>query len=520
MISPTLCFVTICVRILKLWYIFQNSGVRILASKLVEQWLKIAKGETMTITNPNVINSHSVNADVTPATVAVPVTVTSCPSITKEIMSIDQNIVDSAEMLQPTEDPLDLKNESSAEYTTGDETDSKLSPSNHSEGLVYKLTVRDGKQVLAKVNDTAPRKSSLGITLKSSDDESAEQVRSKSSSSNGTSSVDKKIRSEKDSSKSREHRDKDKPSSNSSRDGKNRSDRDKDRKSGDSSHKSSSKSSSSRHSSSSSSSDKNRDKLSSSKSSSGSSHKSLSSSSHKSGSSSSSKSSSHKSSSSSSSSRDKHKSSSSSASKNSSKDKEKKDEENKASQADKDKATLAKVLPQTISKMAKIPKKSATEDGSEPAQSQTKKSTISIEVRKDAELRPKTVKTFNSQFRSHGLAEEAPPPPSRRTLKKPAPAVVANSSAGTNSTTNAATTTPPKRSLSPITATKESIIEKKIKLDSPIVEKPGAIKLIPAKPKRKYQLYPQALLIDVLFSSAILSIGKTVSCAATLCIKY
>lgn len=459
----------------------------------------------MTIPNPNLIASSTVtDMNVTP--IAAPAI--GANSLAKDPLSIDQFNACGIGDMQPPDDPLEMKNESSAEYTTGDETDSKQSPSNHTEGLVYKLTVRDGKQILAKVNDISQRKSGVASSsVKSSDsDESAEHAdkeRSRSKSSSGTTE-----RKTKDG-KSREQRDKEKSTSNgsSSKDGKSRSDRDKERKSTESSaHKSSSKSSSSsRHGGSSSSSDKNKDKSSSSKSSSSGGHKSSSSSSsssHKSGS----KSSAHKSSSSSSSSRDKHKSSSSS-SKSSSKDREKKDVDNKASQADKDKATLAKVLPPTMSKMAKIPKKSATEDGSADG-AQAKKSSISIEVRKDCDSRPKTVKTFNSQFRSHGLAEEAPPPPSRRGLKKPAiaaPEKQATANNSGNTTASAASPTQPKRSLSPTTAAKETIaVDKKIKLETPVAEKPGAIKLIPAKPKRKYIYHSNQLLIHISFSSAVL----------------
>lgn len=496
-------------------------GVRILATKLVEQWLKIAKGETMTLNSNNANNSANTQKDATPsvppmaagnvtanattATATVPASAQSPTAMTKKPIFIDQNTVEAIKDYQPSEDPLDIRNESGAEYTTGDETDSKLSPSHYNDGLVYKLTVRDGKQILAKVNDTSPRKAMVNSVKSSDSDESnettseKEKVKGKSS---GGSSSEKKARSDKDSSsssgKSRDH--KDKSGNSASKDGKSTRDRERERKLGDSAHKSSS-SKSSKHNSSTSS-EKDKDKVSSSKSSGGSSsgHKS-SSSSHKS--SSSSKSSSHKSSSSSSSSRDKEKhrssasssaSSKSSSSNSGSKDKEKR--EDGGSQADKDKATLAKVLPQSASKMPKIPKKSTPEESADAATAAVapapKKSSISIEVRKDVENRPKTVKTFNSKFRSHGLAEEAPPPPSRRDIKKTTPTTVTTTTVTTASspaiTLN--TTTPaiiaPKRSLSPTQAAKEAVVEKKIKLETPVADKPGAIKLIPAKPKRKY----------------------------------
>lgn len=420
-------------------------------------------------------------------------------------MSVDQTI-DAINDYQPEEDPLDIQNENGIDYSTGDETDSKMSSNNGNDSLVFKVTVRNGKQVLAKVTETSPRK---GVSVKASDSDESAEVSDREKSKSGVNGGDKKVRDDKDSSKSREHRDKEK----SSRDSKSSRDREKDRKSSDS-HRSSSGKSSSKHSSSVSS---DKDKHSTSKSSSGSSsHKS---SSHKS-SSSSSKSSSHKSSSSSSrdKDRDKHRSSSSSASKSSSsssKDKEKKDEELKASQADKDKATLAKVLPQSISKMAKIPKKSSTTEEGDSTTPAPKKNSISIEVRKDTESRPKTVKTFNSQFRSHGLAEEAPPPPSRRGLKKPnASPSPAGATIPSPNITASTTTALPKRSLSPTLAAKD-LHEKKLKLESPIVEKPGAIKLIPPKPKRKYQFEHD--VTNLLFFCHISTGGHVLRLCVTMC---
>lgn len=499
-----------------------------LASKLVEQWLKIAKGETMTITNPNIINANQTG--MAGDCGAAMQTVQTLNNKDATVMAYDTNhtVYNIVDVQQPMDADMDMKNESSAEYTTGDETDAKLSPSNHTEGLVYKLTMRGGKHLLAKINDATPRTVAGQPTiLKSSDsDEAIEQLaadkdKARSKLTIGSGSTERKEK------KDKEHRDKSgsHSSSSSSRDGKSRSDREKNRKPGDP-HKSSKSTTSSNSST-------NKDKSKSS-----SSHKSSSSSSSSSHKTSGSKSSSHNSHSSSSS-RDKHKSSShssvsdsktssssSSTSKSRDKDRhhhssskssasEKKENEIKASQADKDKATLAKVLPQAISKMAKIPKKSNTDDSSsDAAKSAAKKSSISIEVRKDTESRPKTVKTFNSQFRSHGLAEEAPPPPSRKGLKKPAvatagttPPTQANDKPGTaNSITtnnnhsnsnNGAAAAQPKRSSSPNNTV---VPEKKLKLDSPVAEKPGAIKLIPAKPKRKYPQCFEQFINQIFFS--------------------
>uniref|UniRef100_A0AAG5DDS6 TFIIS N-terminal domain-containing protein n=1 Tax=Anopheles atroparvus TaxID=41427 RepID=A0AAG5DDS6_ANOAO len=126
----------------------------------------------------------------------------------------------------------------------------------------------------------------------------------------------------------------------------------------------------------------------------------------------------------------------------------------------------------------------------------SKKASISIEVR-NPENRAKTVKTYNSQFRSHGLIEEAPPPPSRKGLKKPtssAGSTVATSSASVGST---ASGTAAKRSSSPPPSSgKEAVAppEKKLKEDPP--ERPGSIKLIP--PKRQHALVESDMFMDAL----------------------
>jgi len=144
----------------------------------------------------------------------------------------------------------------------------------------------------------------------------------------------------------------------------------------------------------------------------------------------------------------------------------------------KDKDTLTKVIPPSISKLGKIPKKSPTDSEAATESVPAKKSSISIEVKKDTENRPKTVKTFNSQFRSHGLAEEAPPPPSRRGLQRPSSQPTAGASIPATILTKRQSPPPEK---------KDAVVpEKKLKIDTALaVEKPG-IKLIPAKPKSEY----------------------------------
>uniref|UniRef100_V9IAW7 Zinc finger protein n=1 Tax=Apis cerana TaxID=7461 RepID=V9IAW7_APICE len=220
--------------------------------------------------------------------------------------------------------------------------------------------------------------------------------------------------------------------------------------------------------------------------------------------------------------KEKHHSSNSSNKHNSSKnksDKEREKEKQKKDQAEKDKATLEKIQGQALSsKFGKIPKKKSEEeklsdvtvrksstdsrDSSKENKTDSKKVvavpekkniSISIESRKnsqDSTMRPKTVKTFNSKFRSTGLEEEVKPPPPRSakklhpiidkkvipqklpTLKRPSPLRESISSTD-------------KRA--------------KLSLESPTTppseEKKGGIKLIPPKPKRKYYIVSQILYL-------------------------
>lgn len=212
--------------------------------------------------------------------------------------------------------------------------------------------------------------------------------------------------------------------------------------------------------------------------------------------------------------KDKHHSSSSSKSsssksksdKDKDRDKDKDKEKVKKDQAEKDKATLEKLQSQTLStKMMKIPKKKADEEkaGESPSRKSStdskdsykenkdkkvnsvpeKKSiSMSIESRKNTQdmSRPKTVKTFNSKFRSTGLEEEVKPPLPRGTKKV--------------SSLPEKKVLPPKLSLKRSSPTRDSgsSVEKKprLSLDSPTTppndEKKGGIKLIAAKPKCKY----------------------------------
>lgn len=129
--------------------------------------------------------------------------------------------------------------------------------------------------------------------------------------------------------------------------------------------------------------------------------------------------------------------------------------------------------PPSIHKLGKIPKLS---------DSKKDKLSISIEVRKPDEPKPKTVKTFHSKFRKHGLEEEVKPPPSRATLL--------------NKKTTAIPTLPAPKRPSPVH--NETPPEKKSKTVEP-VEKPGSIKLIPPKPKRKYIYEISIFIINIFF---------------------
>ncbi|KAM7352348.1 phosphatase 1 nuclear targeting subunit isoform 2-T4 [Cochliomyia hominivorax] len=190
--------------------------------------------------------------------------------------------------------------------------------------------------------------------------------------------------------------------------------------------------------------------------------------------------------------RDKERSSSSSSS-SSSKSKDKSEH----SQSDK----VSSSSSNTQEKLAKIAKKSKEEtgssaDGGSDSNKPTsitipsKKASMSIEIRKDTE-KAKTVKTYKSQFRSHGLTEEAPPPPSRKGLKKPSSTTHPGTVLPSSLPSSLKRTSPPPRDLPS---------EKKAKIDINNVtvanEKPGAIKLIP--PKKIQTLVETNLFSDAL----------------------
>nr|XP_012148740.1 PREDICTED: serine/threonine-protein phosphatase 1 regulatory subunit 10 isoform X2 [Megachile rotundata]XP_012148741.1 PREDICTED: serine/threonine-protein phosphatase 1 regulatory subunit 10 isoform X2 [Megachile rotundata]XP_012148742.1 PREDICTED: serine/threonine-protein phosphatase 1 regulatory subunit 10 isoform X2 [Megachile rotundata]XP_012148743.1 PREDICTED: serine/threonine-protein phosphatase 1 regulatory subunit 10 isoform X2 [Megachile rotundata]XP_012148744.1 PREDICTED: serine/th len=228
--------------------------------------------------------------------------------------------------------------------------------------------------------------------------------------------------------------------------------------------------------------------------------------------------------------KDKHHSSNSSSKHSSSKsktDKEREKEKQKKDQAEKDKATLEKVQGQALSsKLGKIPKKKSEEeksgdavvrksstdsrDSSKENKTDSKKIvsipekkniSISIESRKnsqDSTSRPKTVKTFNSKFRSTGLEEEVKPPPPR-SAKKPNPIIDKKVIPQKLPVLKRPS---PLREAIP-TADKRA----KLSLDSPTTppgeEKKGGIKLIPPKPK------PMVLQESDMFMDALTASTKS-----------
>lgn len=297
---------------------------------------------------------------------------------------------------------------------------------------VYKLSVRDGKQVISRFPQTVDgAKDEEMIAEEKATDGEKEEVKEneekKKEKSNHDRSKHKSSRSSSKSSSKDKRRDKEKSSSSSSS---------KDKKSSSSSSSSSSGKSSS---------SKDKDK------------------------------------------KDKHRSNGSL--KSSSKNKDKK--ESKEKQAEKDKDTLSKVLPQTPQKLARIPKKPSDEkskENSDKTKEMKKDKNFSIEPRKPGEERPRTVKVFNAKMRSTGLEEEVKPPPPR-TGKKPTPSVTLPSI--------------PQKRPSPV---KDLVIpEKKPKIEIP--ERPGAIKLIPPKPKRKFNKYTY-LTVFCIFQVAPMDVDK------------
>ncbi|RLU15617.1 hypothetical protein DMN91_011370 [Ooceraea biroi] len=582
-----------------------HQGVRTLASRLVEQWLKIVKGEAAPNSVPAQImtvsvqsnatpgsaialsssQQHSVNQQIVEATDAATIQVQDlklaqqcAPGISVSQLQQDQEKQQPQERLQLQTVQLQVVSKAqqaqlqqqAAQQQCKKQSFVVVTSSSQSPIPVYKITIRDGNQVLAKVETDATNINSVlgtsgsaevnesfaaDTTLPVRQEAEVEEVGQSSDSaisgkdyaveigqltdSDISSEVKQTVVSSKDNQdtegvKIRDNKDsKDIVTNDSSSKSSDKENRDFHKKDEKKSASSSDKKSNSHHHGSSSAAK--------------SSKHSTSSGTHRGGSSTSHKSSSHRSSSTSSSSstknsskdkssKDKHHSSS--ANKHSSnrskserdREREKEREKQKKDQAEKDKATLEKVQGQALSsKLGKIPKKRTEDeksggdtsgrkssiesrDGSKENKEKTdskrdtvatkmekKNISISIENRKnsqDAATRPKTVKTFNSKFRSTGLEEEVKPPPPRS--KKPNTVVDKKV---------LPTKFPLKRS-SPMRDI--PLVEKRAKLSldspttiAPIDEKKGGIKLIPPKPK------PMVLQESDMFMDALTASTKS-----------
>uniref|UniRef100_A0A0A1WIZ7 Serine/threonine-protein phosphatase 1 regulatory subunit 10 n=1 Tax=Zeugodacus cucurbitae TaxID=28588 RepID=A0A0A1WIZ7_ZEUCU len=551
-----------------------NEGVRILAKRLVEQWLKVVT-ENTTASQADSTTEPSVVGGTTPSIVSTSPAIQTTP-----VNRQDSKIPPNSNIPIKVKGPAVAQRQSSnsvEQDPLADVTDVPPEPSTYAPtpaqkkaseaGLVFKLIYKDGQQVLTKVPKTNQVTASVGEgepneqgnvnedecekmdhdaeveasmngdagtevglddqeeedendrgaestmiedeedtrtsvdkhekdSESSADDESQITPDNNNLSTEQSTAIRKKsIDTESEKSVSKEHR-----SSKDSRDSKNKDKEnkgDKDRKSSSSSshksssHKSKSSSSSKSKSSSSSSSHRSssdkhrsdRDRSSSSKDKDrkeGGSSSSSSSSKHRSSSSSSSKYSS------STSSKDKHRDKDKDKSANTSSSHKKEKEREKETQNDKDKETSSK-LSSITEKLGRIPKKHKDESETDVTKPTSitipsKKASMSIEIRRDSE-KAKTVKTYKSQFRSHGLTEEAPPPPSRKGLKKPASSV---SAPGTVIPTSLPSSL---KRPSPPPSSSDSPTQKKSKIDinnlTVANEKPGAIKLIAPK-KSKY----------------------------------
>uniref|UniRef100_U5ETU3 Putative serine/threonine-protein phosphatase 1 regulatory subunit 10-like isoform x1 n=1 Tax=Corethrella appendiculata TaxID=1370023 RepID=U5ETU3_9DIPT len=519
-----------------------HEGVRVLATKLVEQWLKIAKNDIRSIEQQQTMLS--------PASGTLE---------TNNNDSFGMNNVDSSDVTEVKKDTSVIE-DTDDEEANGEENDDNISDdnndkpdaeviidnvddiqnakqvfnkviasdtfkkkvikagiaesnaggsdsdsSNKKETLVFKITVKNGKQIVAKVESphktkdlivaeeelklddvdgkSSPNESSKKESRKSEDKKDKLKDKEKSKDKEKEKEKEKDTEKEKVKEKDKDkHKEKDKKSShhNSSSSDKSKSSHKSSSSSSSSSrHKSSSSSSSSKSSSKDKDSDKHRSKD---KERDKDKDKERSSSKH----SSSSKSSSSKSSSSSSSSKDKDKE----------KDKEKSHHHHH--HKEKPEKDLSKVMP--IDKLVK-----KKDENSDSPKHSSKKASISIEVR-NSDHRPKTVKTVNSQFRNHGLGEEAPPPPSRKTLKKPSSSSTSTTSAppplspslsssslGTTIGSTATGTIAHKRS-SPLHSSKDGPPEKKLK---EITDKPGGVKLI-SPPKRQHSLVESDMFMDAI----------------------
>ncbi|XP_045510875.1 serine/threonine-protein phosphatase 1 regulatory subunit 10 [Colias croceus] len=401
--------------------------IRVLASKLVEQWLKIVKGEQVTLISisdiPQIIaKAQEAKSEVVKPEIFENGNVDNSNEVkcdeSNNTSYIDANESIKEESPPEEEDTSVADNLSEVKETVESDREQEAIP-------IIKLSLKNGKQIITQVEvDKSQKKDSSSDTERVKDkSKSRSKDKEKEKSSERRSSSSSKSSSSKHSSKSSSSSsDKNKHRSSKHSDSKEKSkDKEKDK------HRHSSDSSKSKHSSSSS-----------------------------------------------------RKSSSSSSKSKDDKDSNKPSEKDKVKDDKDDKAEDKPLVP-SIHKLGKIPKLSDVKK---------EKPSISIEVRKPDEPKPKTVKTFHSRFRKHGLEEEVKPPPSRASLlsnKKPPPALPP-------------TVSIPKR---PSPVHNETPPEKKPKMleINEIKEKPGSIKLIPAKPKPMV-LQESDMFMDALNASA------------------
>ncbi|EDV57287.1 serine/threonine-protein phosphatase 1 regulatory subunit 10 [Drosophila erecta] len=459
-----------------------NEGVRILAKRLVEQWLKIVTENTSMTIQGAATQIAGTTASQVPASVSgagsapVPDSASSSDSTDSAGAPVTYTITSAAN--SSNSNSITIKWKPLLDNPDGgDEADSGTAPKDSEEEHLEKGSSATHSLAVASLG----KKSGLDDSSSAAEVKSGEDVDNKK---HKSSKSDKSKRSEKE-------REKDRKESSTSHRSSSSSHKSSSSSSSSSSKSSSSKSSSSSSSSHRSSSDKHRDK-----------DKARSSS----GSSSSSKDR-ERSSGSSSSSSNKHKSSksssSSSSSSGSSSSKDRKSSSStsstsSSSRQDKDKDNKLMPPPSVAAASAAgtSPTASAKESDAQKPRSipiMSRKASISIEIRRDTE-KTATVKTYQSKFRSHGLTEEAPPPPSRKGLKKPTSSAVAASPALMTVPPTLKRPSPPPR---------DSSSDKKAKIDinnvAGHVERPGAAKLI--APKKIQTLVETNLFSDALAAS-------------------
>ncbi|XP_043648627.1 serine/threonine-protein phosphatase 1 regulatory subunit 10 [Drosophila teissieri] len=462
-----------------------NEGVRILAKRLVEQWLKIVTENTSMTIQGAAPQIAATTASQVPTSVSgagsapVPDSASSSDSTDSAGAPVTYTITSAAN--SSNSNSITIKWKPLLDNPDGgDEADSGTAPKGSEEEHLEK-----GSSATHSLADASlGKKSGLDDSSSAAEVKSGEDVDNKK---HKSSKSDKSKRSEKEREKDR------KKESSTSHRSSSSSHKSSSSSSSSSSKSSSSKSSSSSSSSHRSSSDKHRDKdkpRSSSGSSSSSKDRerssgSSSSSSNKHKSSKSSSSSSSSSSSGSSSSKDRKSSSSTSSSSSSSRQ-----------DKDKDNKLMPPPAVAAASAAGSSPTASAKESDAQKPRSipiMSRKASISIEIRRDTE-KTGTVKTYQSKFRSHGLTEEAPPPPSRKGLKKPTSSAVAASPALMTVPPSLKRPSPPPR---------DAASDKKAKIDinnvAGHVERPGAAKLI--APKKIQTLVETNLFSDALAAS-------------------